>query len=254
VGGFKDHFSGVANDYAVFRPDYPGELFAWIASVAPSCERAWDCATGNGQAAVLLKHHFRKVLATDASAEQIASARPHRGIQYAVASAERSGLANNSVDAITVAQAAHWFDLPSFYEEARRVLSNRGLLAIWCYGHFRFGNDALDQLVNHFYHDVVGPYWPPERRFIEQDYRAISFPLNEIAAPATFHMQAQFSLPRLAGYLRTWSATQHFLRAEGYDPVTELETELARYWPAEDSTRTLPLQSWPIHIRVGYFK
>lgn len=253
VGGFKDHFSNVAENYAEFRPDYPAELFAWLSSTAPARDRAWDCATGNGQAALQLANFFKKVIATDASAGQIFNARPHPSIQYTIASGERSGLASNSFDIITVAQAAHWLELPSFYEEARRILRTGGLLAIWCYGHFLFGNDALDEIVSHFYHEVVGPYWPPERRFIEESYRTLPFPLHEVIVPSIFHMQAQFSLPRLAGYLRTWSATQRFQKAKGYDPVQDLEVQLIRQWPGDDSSEILPIHSWPIHIRAGYF-
>lgn len=253
MGGFKDHFSSVAENYAEFRPDYPEELFAWLASLAPTRNRAWDCATGNGQAAIHLARFFHEVIATDASSGQISSARSHPSVQYSVAPAERSGLADDSVDIVTVAQAAHWFDLPRFYEESRRVLCKNGLLAIWCYGHFRFGIETLDTSVNRFYNKVVGSYWPPERRFIEESYRSLPFPLREFTAPSTFHMQAQFSLPRLTGYLRTWSATQRFQKANGFDPVLALEDELAKHWP-QDPANVVRLQSWPIHIRAGRFE
>ena len=247
---FKDHFSGVAANYAEFRPDYPRELFAWIASIASGHERVWDCATGNGQAALLLKEFFSEVIATDASAGQIAHARPMKGIEYSVAPAERSGLPDASVDVVTVAQAAHWFDLSKFYEEARRVLRPNGLLVLWCYGTFQLGRREIDQRVAHFYREVVGPYWPPERRFIEEDYRTLFFPAREIPTPL-FHMQAEFSLERLAGYLRTWSATQRFMNVNGLDPVRELERNLASHWPKEQMLR---VTSWPISIRAGYFE
>jgi ubiquinone/menaquinone biosynthesis C-methylase UbiE len=251
VGGFKDHFSGVAGRYAEFRPNYPRALFEWIASVAPALERVWDCATGNGQAAVLLKEFFSEVIATDASAEQIANARGVEGIRYAVAPAESSGLKDASVDVVTVAQAAHWFDLPRFYAEAKRVLNPGGLVVLWCYGTFRLGDAKIDEFLQHFYHEVVGPFWPAERRFIEEDYRTLNFPLKEISAPI-FHMQGEFTLKRLAGYLRTWSATQRFIKARGFDPVEELERKLKDHWAtAED--RAMAVQHWPIHIRAGRF-
>lgn len=254
MGGFKDHFTSVAGNYAEFRPNYPEELFRWIASESPGRERAWDCATGSGQAAVLLKPHFDEVIATDASAGQIANARAVPGIRYAVAAAEDSRLPEKSVDLITVAQAAHWFDLPRFYSEAERVLRKNGVLMLCCYGHFRFGISALDDAVSRFYNEIVGPYWPPERRFIEEDYRTLEFPLNEFRPAETFHMQAQFTLPRLAGYLRTWSATQRFQKAKGFDPVIELEKELAEHWPREKASGVLATETWPIHIRAGRFE
>jgi ubiquinone/menaquinone biosynthesis C-methylase UbiE len=251
VGGFKDHFSGVAGRYAEFRPDYPRALFEWIARVAAARERVWDCATGNGQAAVLLKEFFAEVIATDASAEQIANARRMEGIRYAVASAEASGLENASADMVTVAQAAHWFDLPRFYGEAKRVLKPGGLVALWCHGTFRLGDATIDELLQHFYSEVVGPFWPPERRFIEEDYRTLHFPLQEIPAPI-FHMEGEFTLERLTGYLRTWSATQRFIKARGFDPVEELERKLERHWRSGEG-RAMAVRHWPIHIRAGRF-
>src|SRR5438309_10549779 len=79
---FKDHFSAHAAEYAKFRPHYPDELFEHLASISPRHELAWDCATGNGQAAVGLARHFEKVIATDASAQQIESVEPDKRISY----------------------------------------------------------------------------------------------------------------------------------------------------------------------------
>lgn len=246
---FKDHFSGVADRYAEFRPEYPRELFSWLASLPTKKGRAWDCATGNGQAAVHLAEFFDDVIATDASAGQIENARPHQRIRYAVAPAEQSTIPDASVDLVTVAQAAHWFDLTRFYSEAKRVLRPGAPLVIWCYGTFSFEHPQIDELVDDFYRNVVGPYWPPERRLIEEDYRTIDFPLREIAAPK-FDMQAQFTLERLVGYLRTWSATQRFLKERGSDPVTPLEQKLAPLWATGEPRRAA---TWPIHIRAGVF-
>jgi ubiquinone/menaquinone biosynthesis C-methylase UbiE len=135
---FKDHFSSVAGNYAAFRPDYPRELFQWLASVSPARSAAWDCATGNGQAAVGLAEYFKTVIGTDASADQIANATPHPKIRYSVVPAEKSGLTAQSMDLITVAQSAHWFDLDRFYSEVRRVLRPGGCVALWCYGVIEF--------------------------------------------------------------------------------------------------------------------
>ena len=77
---FKDHFSGHAVEYAKFRPRYPDKLFEYLASISPRHGLAWDCATGNGQAAVGLIRHFDSVIATDASARQIATANDNQTI------------------------------------------------------------------------------------------------------------------------------------------------------------------------------
>jgi ubiquinone/menaquinone biosynthesis C-methylase UbiE len=128
---FKDHFSRLAAQYAEFRPRYPGALFDLLARVGPARELAWDCACGSGQATLDLVERFGSVVATDASAQQIAAAKPHPRVEYRVARAEDSGLESKSVDVITVAQSLHWFDRPAFYAEARRVLRPHGVLAVW---------------------------------------------------------------------------------------------------------------------------
>ena len=118
---FRDHFSAQAADYAKFRPLYPKELFRYLVTVAPGNELAWDCATGNGQAAVALGEVFERVIATDASEKQIGNAEPHPRVEYRVAPAEASGIESTTVDLVTVAQALHWFDLERFDAEVETV-------------------------------------------------------------------------------------------------------------------------------------
>ena len=164
---FQDHFYAVAANYAQYRPRYPRELFDYLRGMAPRASRVWDCACGSGQATLELAERFAAVTATDASAEQIAEAPPHPRVTYRVAPAEASGLPDHSADLVTVAQAVHWFDLDRFYAEVRRVLAAGGIIAVWSYGAHQLGDEAIDQLAGDFYHHVVGPYWPPERRFVE---------------------------------------------------------------------------------------
>ncbi len=199
---FHDHFSGFASRYADFRPHYPAELFDYLATLVPRHSLVWDCAAGNGQATYDLAERFDKVIATDASKEQIASARPHPRIEYRVAPAERSGLPEKSVGLITVAQAVHWFDLERFYAEARRVLSPGAVLAVWAYGVNEVEGDAVNQLVQDFYANTVGPYWPPERKLVEDGYRTIPFLFAEITAPAV-RMEMRWTLEQLLGYFST---------------------------------------------------
>ena len=128
---FKDHFSRLAAQYAEFRPSYPGALFDLLARIAPSRGRAWDCACGSGQATLDLAERFESVVGTDASAQQVAAAKPHPRVTYAVCRAEASGLETASFDLVTVAQSLHWFDRPGFYAEARRVLKPEGVIGVW---------------------------------------------------------------------------------------------------------------------------
>ena len=160
---FADHFSDVAARYAGFRPHYPAALFEYLATLVPRDSSVWDCACGNGQATSDLAARFSKVFATDASREQIASATPSPNVEYRVALAEESGLPSGSVQLLTIAQALHWFDLPKFYPEVRRVVTPGGVIVAWAYGINQVEGEAVNGIVQDFYSNVVGPHWPPER-------------------------------------------------------------------------------------------
>jgi ubiquinone/menaquinone biosynthesis C-methylase UbiE len=244
---FQDHFSGVADRYADFRPRYPAELFDYLVTLGPGHSKVWDCACGNGQATVDLAARFKKVFATDASQEQIAAATPHPAIEYRVAPAEQSGLPDDSVALVTVAQALHWFDFDRFYAEAKRVLRVNGVLAVWAYGINTVEGESVDRLVRQYYSTIVGPYWPPERTLVEDGYRTIPFPFDEITPPA-FRMEASWTLDQLLGYFSTWSATSRYIKANGHNPLEPLGAELERAWGDPGSSRSVV---WPLTLRVG---
>jgi len=244
---FKDHFSGHAATYSMFRPTYPPRLFQWLAETAPRRERAWDAGTGSGQAAVGLAEHFACVVGTDASAAQVGHATPHPRAEYRVAPAEASGLPEGWADLVIVAQALHWFDLPRFFGEARRVLAPDGVLAVWCYGDCRLDDPAVDRIVHRYNRDTVEDYWPPERDLVLAEYRPIPFPFAEVATPA-LSLEAVWTLPQLTGYLRSWSATTRCAKALGRDPVVAVEEALWGVWGPPDSARRV---SWPLTIRAG---
>jgi SAM-dependent methyltransferase len=246
MADFKDHFSSLARDYANFRPRYPAALFQALADVAPGHDLAWDCATGNGQAAEGLALHFREVVATDASAAQIEAAAGPSNVRFAVAPAEASGLVDGSLDLLLVAQAVHWFDLPAFYAEAARVLRPGGVLALLTYSGVRI-NAALDPLLREFHQVTVGPWWPPERALVENDYRDLPFPWPEIPFPAQT-MTADWTLDQLIGYFGTWSATRAYRQQQGRDPLPALRERLLPLWGEPGRARTV---SWPLPLRIG---
>lgn len=243
---FKDHFSDNAGSYATFRPQYPPALFDFVAGLPAERRLAWDAGTGNGQAAVDLGDRFERVIATDASSEQLARAKPHPRVEYRQARAEASGLASASVDLVTVATAVHWFDFDGFYAEVERVLAPGGALAVWAYFYPTAGPE-VQPLLDRLAREIVGPYWPPERTFVNEKYRNLPFPFQEVAAP-TFSIENAWDLPRFLAYLRTWSAYQRYVQANGSDPVDEIRAELEARWGNPESPREL---RWEIFVRAG---
>ncbi|MEO7368351.1 MAG: methyltransferase domain-containing protein [Gemmatimonadaceae bacterium] len=245
---FRDLFSERASIYARFRPAYPAELFDWLRGLVERHDAVWDCATGNGQAARGLAGIFSRVVATDASAEQIEQASPEDSIEYRVADASDSGLPDQSVDMVTVAQALHWINRDTFYAEVRRVLKSDGAVVIWGYGDPVMETEPLEQIVNAYNRGTVEDYWMPERTILLDRYANVPFPFREIETPA-LTLERQWTLSELIGYLRTWSATANYIKKTGTDPIPGVEAELAEHWGGKENRR---LVKWPLHIRAGY--
>jgi len=240
-------FSTVACEYSLFRPGYPEELFEWLARAAPAPDAAWDCGCGSGQASVPLAARFARVFATDAAPEQVAAAKRHPRVTYSVAPAEHSGLADASVDLVTVAQALHWFDVEAFYAEARRVARPGAVIAVWNYPRPEFVDPTFDRPFLEFYRDVVGPYWPEERRHVESNYATLPFPFEELPHPQ-FSLELRWNLEQVLGYVSSWSATTRYRQANGSDPLPMLRAMLAPIWPGAGQQVSIHM---PIGLRAG---
>jgi SAM-dependent methyltransferase len=240
------HFGAVAAGYARHRPTYPDALFDWLAGVAPARDHAWDCGTGNGQAALALAARFARVTATDLSEAQLARATPHPRVIYHPAPAEASGLPDASCDLVTVAQALHWFDVAAFGREASRVLVAGGVVAAWSYGLFSCA-PAVDAAVLELYGDIVGPYWPAGREHVETGYRDLALPGAPLEAPA-FAIVRHWTLADLAGYLATWSAVERYRQARGADPVAMVMPRLADAWGDAAAAREI---RWPLAVKAS---
>lgn len=243
---FEDHFSKQSEQYAQYRPQYPEEIYAYLASVAPAHSFAWDCGTGNGQAAVGLAKYFDRIYATDASAEQISLAYAHDKVDYHVEPAEHVSLADFSVDLVTVAVAIHWFDFDQFYREVKRVLKPDGILAVWTYSLTEV-SPAIDSLIHRYYGEILNGYWPERIRYLEERYETIPFPFEEIAPPF-FVMEINWNLIQFAGFLDSWSATQRYKAQKGHHPLEQIWPKLASAWGDEDEPRLI---RWPLHFRIG---
>lgn len=242
----KNWFDQGGQNYARFRPEYPAELATLLASTVQEHQQAVDVGCGNGQLTQLLATHFDAVIGLDPSADQIANSTAHDRIQYQCAPAEKLPVADHSVNLITAAQAAHWFHLPSFYQEARRIAKPNSVIALISYGVLSLEPD-LDQRFQHFYWDEIGPYWPAERKLVDSGYATLDFPFEEIAAPA-LEISVQWDLAEFLGYLFTWSAVRHAKEAGSEEVIFQFATDIAVAWGEETHRRRI---SWPINMRIG---
>lgn len=246
VQAFEDHFSEHAQDYARYRPCYSADLFEYLAAIAPACRLAWDCGTGNGQAAVELAKHFERVVGTDASGEQIASAFQHERIEYRVERAEETSLEPDSVDLVTVAIAVHWFDFEAFYRQVQLTLKPRGVVAVWTYS-LPVVDEGVDRALARYYGQILAGYWPERIRYIEERYRTLPFPFPELTPPA-FQMESEWDLEQFLGFLYSWSATRKYLKERGTNPLKIIWPELAAAWGDAAQKRAV---YWPLHMRAG---
>ncbi|EWY42031.1 SAM-dependent methyltransferase [Skermanella stibiiresistens SB22] len=246
MAGFKDHFSGHAALYADSRPSYPPALARALAELAPSTALALECGCGSGQLSTVLGDVFDRVEATDASAEQVGQAKPHPHVTYRVAPAEKSGLPDGSCDLVVAAQAAHWFDLPAYWVEVARVLKPGGLTALVGYAPPRV-NPALDVLMDAFYHEGIGRFWPPERLIVDNAYKGVDFPFREVEAPR-HDLTADWNRHRYLGYVASWSAVK-LAEKQGLNPLPAFADAVAADW--HDAEEVRPIR-WPVLMRIGY--
>jgi len=243
---FKDHFSHHASLYAKYRPQYPEQLYDFLFSLSPNKGLAWDCGTGNGQAAIALSEQFSKVIATDASQQQIEQAPSHPRVTFRTAPAELSGIDAKTVNLTTVATAAHWFEHDAFHAEVRRVSCPDAHIAVWSY-ELTHVCEAVDPIIENYYRNVLREFWPEETKLVRNQYRDLPFPFEEIEPPK-LSIKANWTLKDLLAYHSTWSATQKALRKYGNRILSTFESELASVWGDPNQTKQI---CWPLMLRVG---
>lgn len=246
-----DHFSSTSREYSFSRPTYPDVLYRFLNDITPNKDMAWDCATGNGQAAIGLCKYFKNVIASDASKGQLEHRFNRNNIMYEMFPAEKADIQDNSVDLITVAQAAHWFDLDRFYKEVTRISKSNGVLAIWSYGMHKIDND-IDKISEKLNvgGDILGRYWPRETDYVKEDYKTIPFPFIEISSPK-FEMTVNWNLDDLVCYMQTWSAVKRFSTEKKFNPLNLIMDELESLWRERDKRKVV---KWAINLRVGKIK
>lgn len=242
----KELFSAHSNVYAKYRPSYPPELFNYILGFVKEKACAWDCATGNGQAAKAIADHFQHVDATDISEAQLQNAVQKSNIRYQVSSAEHTPFASNSFDLITIATAYHWLNWSQFYDEATRVGKPECVVAAWAY-HLLFCDDeAINQIIQHFYYDTVKPYWDYERKYVDESYKTVAFDFSPLPSK-DFDLALSWSKESFLGYLSTWSAVQNYARQNGTSPMKLIEEELRNIWKEAEEKDF----HFPLFLRIG---
>ena len=242
----KDLFSKQSDLYARYRPTYPKELYDYILSFVKEKNMAWDCATGNGQAAVVLEDHFKKVIATDISAAQIEKAIAKANIDYLVCPAESTPFKENTFDLVTVAQAYHWLKWDTFKKEVTRVCKPAAVIAVWMYYNHTTGDDKIDKAVRDFYENVTKPYWDYERKFVEEKYAAVEFDY-ELLPGKTFDSILSWQREDLIGYISSWSAIQKYINANGHSAVPIIEEEIKMLWPEGEVKKVV----FPVYLKLG---
>ena len=240
-------FSQNSDQYAKSPPQYPAELFAYLSELCINHNSAWDCATGNGQAAVSIANHFSHVEATDISAEQLEHSLSHPKVRYSVCPAERTPFENEVFDLVTVATAVHWFDQPKFFQEVDRVLRPEGILAIWSYGFFKI-EVGIDEIITREFSNPIDPFWAEGNRQMFRGYREVALPFAEIQDLPAFTMQVEWNLEQLTAFLRTWSAVKRYTTELGVDPVENMESKLRALWGPPD---TIKVVAMPLFLRVS---
>lgn len=242
----KDYFSEKSENYAQFRPGYPAELFLFFKNSLSNRQTAWDCGTGNGQVAGELANFFRQVYATDISLSQLANAVQKPNIHYTKQAAEKTIFPDAHFDLVTVGQAAHWFNFSSFYSEVNRVLKKDGKIAIFGYGLFK-SSAPTNELIDKFYNSIIGPFWDKERKYLEEEYKTIPFPFQEISTPG-FYIKQRWAIERLMGYLNTWSAVKKYEREKGENPVDLIREDLYKTFGEIGEV------TFPVFLRFGLKK
>ncbi len=244
----KDNFSKQASAYAQFRPNYPAELIEYILGFVKEKRLAWDCGTGNGQSARLLSHYFQQVFATDISSKQLANAYQADNIIYAEEPAEKTSLANESVNLVTVAQAIHWFNFEKFYAEVKRVARPGAIIAVWTYSLLQISPE-IDTIIHEYHFKTLADFWDPERKYVDDGYAGIPFPFTTIETKP-FNIELYWSAEELNGYLHTWSALQKYMAVNPVDPVPGIMDKIKQHWGNSGKRKIC----FPVYLKLGIIK
>lgn len=242
----KDKFSSQAEIYKKHRPVYPQALYDIVLNATKGRSVAWDCATGNGQVASVLANYFDTVYATDLSENQLKQAPQKENIIYCVCRAEETPFEDKKFDLITVGQAMHWFDFDAFGKEANRVLKDDGVICIWGYGPLKM-EGKVGELVDYFYKEVIGSYWDPERKHIDEAYKNVRLNFKNVEVYNELAIEDTWPVERLQGYFDSWSSVQNYIVQNNENPVPEIMEKIKKVWGPEEKQKA----RLPIFMKIG---
>ncbi|OMJ12475.1 putative S-adenosylmethionine-dependent methyltransferase CRG1 [Smittium culicis] len=185
--------AGYATGRPTYSPKSPDFLVKYHKQIeANECGHVLDVATGTGIFARLISDRFRETTATDISKVMLESAaQPAKGkIEYIQGSAEdMSIIPDKSVDMVTVATGAHWFNSTKFLTEAKRVLKPNGTLAIFGYSGFGYfpKSPKCDKIMREFCMDKLGDYWDKGRNNLERLYSNYNIKTRQMGFKDVYH-------------------------------------------------------------------
>lgn len=126
-----------------------------------------------------------------------------------------------------------------------------GILAIWFYPITHALNKKIDTLLQAFYRETVGPYWAPERRYVDEYYALIAIPFGEIGV-SVFTQEKHWTLNDFVAYLGTWSSVQKYKEQHGEDPVASfVDKKLLSAWGDPNTEKTFLFE---FHLRIVRLK
>lgn len=238
-------FDAAAAQYLQFRPTYPAALFQWLADITPQHRLAIDCGTGNGQAAVAIAPYFDQTIAIDRHNNPLKHALPHPSVEYRHLPAEHMDFADQSVDLIVAASAAHWFDLAAFYPQCQRVLSSDGRIVLWSYSWPNAQDRAIRAILSEA-KQALDPHWSAPSLWHLNAYRDLPFPFETVPTPH-FQLTLDWDIDQLIQFLFTWAAIREHVQQRDAHFLDRLRGQLERIWPATQPRHFI----FPIHMKAG---
>lgn len=190
--------------YAAARFDYTPLLYNTVlahhVTTSGAHDLVLDIGCGPGQAARGFAPHFHTTIGLDPSPNMIITARElttepaannesskQSTIRFDVSAAEELGanlnppVAEHSVDLLVAANAAHWFDMPRFWEAAKRAVKPGGTVALWTTGEGAIAPEtpnavkiqaALDRYVT----EHLEPYYEQGNWLTKDRYASLKMP------------------------------------------------------------------------------